>query len=137
MLQTRSAGQQVVGDVQHVVRVVVGQMDFQQAEALIDCPIEAQRSHQQVHGSDAAVGGGPRAVGKFVMDVRGGHHGPVASPVVSFVQSSGDPPLGLSQPFRYTAFHSKSSLLRGLGCLNAPIISAKTRAVSSFFMQSA
>ena len=36
VLQTRSSGQQVVGDVEHVIGVVVGQMDLQQPEALVD-----------------------------------------------------------------------------------------------------
>ena len=114
VLQARSAGQQVVGDVQHVVGLVVGQMDLQQAEVAVDRLVEAQLSHQQVDGPDAAVGGGPRAIGDFVMDVRGGHHRPVASAVVVLVQPPGDPPLASFDLFSYLGIHSKTSVLRDM-----------------------
>ncbi len=134
MLQTRSAGQQVVGDVQHVVGVVVGQMDLQQAEVLVDRLVEPELPHQQVHGPDAAVGGGPRAVGNLVMDVRGGHHGPVASPVVVLVQSSRDPPLASFDLFSYLGVHSKTSVLRVMGLSAHPLNPTKRRRFSSFFI---
>ena len=47
MFQARAAGQQVVGDVQHVVGLVVGQMDLQQAEAAVDGLGEPELPHQQ------------------------------------------------------------------------------------------
>ena len=135
VLQARSAGQQVVGDVEHVVAVVVGQMDFQQAEALVDGLIEPELPDQQVHGPDPAVGGGPGAIGDFVMDVGGGHDGPVTSAVVVFVQPPGDPPLALFDLFSYLGVHSKTSVRGVKGFGNIPLKRPRTPKVFEFFRQ--
>jgi hypothetical protein len=51
VFQTGSSGQQVVGDVQHVVGLVVGEMDLQQVKIAVDCLIEFQFPYQQMYGS--------------------------------------------------------------------------------------
>ena len=57
VFQAGSAGQQVVGDVEHVVGIVVGQMNLQQAEVAVDGLVKPEPLGQQMNGPDAAVGG--------------------------------------------------------------------------------
>src|SRR5208283_3477536 len=90
VFQACASGHQVVGNVEHVVRFVVGQMDFQQLQAAVDRFIESELPRQQVYRPDATDCGRPRAVGNLIVDVRGGHDGPVATAVVVFVQPSRD-----------------------------------------------
>jgi len=54
VLQPRVPRQQVVGDVQDVIRFVVGQVDLEQIKPLVDLLVEAQPLHQQVSRPDAA-----------------------------------------------------------------------------------
>ena len=133
VFQAGPSGQQVVGDVQHVVGIVIGQMDLQQAEAAIDGLVEAELLGQQMDGPDAAVGGRSRAFGDFIMDVRGGHDGPIASAVVVLVQSSGDPPLASFDLFSYLGVHSKTSVIRNRGRCFSSSIRPKTPKVFEFF----
>ena len=107
VFQARSPGQQIVGDVQHVVGIVVGQMDFQQTEVTVDRPIETELPHQQVDRADPPVGGGPRAVGNLVVDVGGGQDRPVASPVVVLSSRRAIRRLHLSICFRILVFTRK------------------------------
>jgi hypothetical protein len=85
-----------------------------------------------VHGPDAAVGGRPRAIGDFVVDVRGGHHGPVAASVVVLIQPPCDPPLASFELFSYLGIHSKTSVVRGNGLRLHPLNPGKRREFSSF-----
>lgn len=117
MFQACPTGQQVVSDVEHVIGIVVGQMDFQHPQMLVDQLVESQPPHQQVHSPDSAVGRGPCAIGDFIMDVRGGHDGPVISAVVVLVQPLGDPPLASFDLFSYPGTHSKTSVRWGGGFL--------------------
>ena len=132
----RAVAQGVVGEVEHVVRLVIGLVDFQQVEAAVDGVDEADFLGQAMDDADAAGGDAADFVGQFDANVRRRKHR--LSLIESrAVQSPLDAPLGLSQTFRYTGFHSKSSLVCGWGLLCMPILPAKTRVVSSFFMQSA
>ncbi len=135
VFQTGSAGQQVVGDREHVVGIVVGQMNLQQAEVAIDGLVQPEPLAQQMDGPDAAIGGCPHALSEFVVDVRGGHDRPVASSVVIFVQPPRDPPLASFDPFSYLGTHSKTSLLRNWGRCSHPQYVGKHRRFSSFFIQ--
>ena len=108
-----ASGQQVVGDVEHVVAVVVGQVDLQQAEVAVDGLVKSELADQQVHGPDAAGGRGPRAIGDFVMDVRGGHDGLVATAVVLSCPSDGRSPACVVR-FVFVSWDSLENL-RALG----------------------
>ena len=91
VLQAGAAGQEVVGDVQDVVALVVGQVALQQVEVLVDGVDQADLPGQEVDGPDAAGGDGPGPVGDLVVDVGGGHHRPVAlrpGPVLDAVEDS-------------------------------------------------
>ena len=107
-------------------------MDLQQAEVAVDRLVEPELPHQQVDRADAAVGGGPRAIGDFIVDVRGGHDRPVATPVVVLVQPSGDPPLASFDLFSYLGIHSKTSVRGVDGFRTHPLNPAKRRRFSSF-----
>ena len=69
VLQALVAGQEVVGDVEHVVGLVVGQVDLEQVELAVDALHESAALGQEVDGSDAAAGDAAIASGKFVMDI--------------------------------------------------------------------
>ncbi len=72
VLQTGAVAQGVVGQVEDMIGLVVGQMDFEQVQVVVDGVDEADASGQQVDGADAAVGQAAGAVGDLVMDVGGG-----------------------------------------------------------------
>jgi len=112
VFQTRSASQQVVGDVQHMVGLVVGQMDFQQVEGDGRSPDRARAFGPAGAWLQFRRGGRSRAVSDFVMDVRGSHDGPVTPSVIVLVQALYDPPLASFDLFSYLGVHSKTSVLR-------------------------
>ena len=55
VLDPLAAGQEVVGDVQHVVGFVVGQMPLEQVEVVVDVADQPGPAGQQVDGADAAA----------------------------------------------------------------------------------
>ena len=59
MFQAAAAGQEVVGDVQDVVALVIRQVPLQQVEALVDVVDQSDLLGQQVDGPDATGGDGP------------------------------------------------------------------------------
>ena len=132
VLQTRPPGQQVVGDVEHVVGLVVGQMELQQAEALVDGLVEPELAYQEVDRSDAAMSRGAGAIAELVMDVGGGHDRPVAPPVVVLVQPSHDPLLASFDLMAYLGIHSKTSVRWGSGFCSHPLNPTKRRGFSRF-----
>ena len=69
VFQTRAARQKIVGDVQHVVRLVVGEVHPKQLQAAVDGLIQAEFLRQEVYGRDAAGPGCLGAIGDFIVDV--------------------------------------------------------------------
>ena len=55
VLQPRTAAQGIVGQIQHVVRLVIGQVHLQQVQALVDLFGQAQFGHQPMRHPDAAI----------------------------------------------------------------------------------
>ena len=121
VFQARAARQEIVSDVQHVVRFVVGQMDLQHLQAVVDRLVEPQLPHQQVHGTHAAGSNRPRTLGNLVVDVRGRHHRPRTPPIVLFVQPLGDPGLASFDLFSYLGVHSKILRATGKGIGQLPL----------------
>ncbi len=72
VLETIAVAQRVISEVEHVIGFVVGQVDFQQVEVVVDGVNEADASSEQVKGAKAAVGNAVDAFGDFVVDVAGG-----------------------------------------------------------------
>ena len=74
VLDAAAAREEVVGDVQDVVALVIGQVPLQQVESSSMSSDEPELPGQEVDGPDAARRDGPGAVGDLVVDVGGGHH---------------------------------------------------------------
>ena len=112
VLQAGAVAQGVVGEVQHVVGLVIRQMDLEQVQAPVDGLGQAQLPDQQQHRADAAVSHAARALGDLDTGCCGRQHRPIAA-LRSFdlVQPLLDPPLAGRQLTAYLGVHSKS--LRG------------------------
>jgi hypothetical protein len=76
VVQPFAAAQDVVGQVEHVVRLVVGQVDLQQLQALVDGFGQPQLGGQPVDGSNAAEAHGVGVRSDLVVDRARGEHGP-------------------------------------------------------------
>ena len=85
VFQASPPGQQVVGDIEYMVAVVIGQMDLQQAEMRINHLGQTETAGQQVHRTNSTMGSRPGAIGNFVMNVRCRHDGLVTTTIVALV----------------------------------------------------
>ena len=72
VVEAGAVAQGVVGEVQDVVTLVVGEVELEQVEPLVDGLGEAELPDEQLDGADAAAGDGPGLGGDLVVDVRGG-----------------------------------------------------------------
>ena len=108
VLQTRAVAQGVVGEGQDVVGLVVGEMELEQVQAVVDGVDEADPACQGVQSADAAAADGAGAVGDLVADVGGGEHRPSAAVHVGFVEAAPDAALAVGQLSAYLGFHLKS-----------------------------
>jgi len=97
VLDARAAGQHVVGQVQHVVALVVGQVPLEQPDALVDGLRQPDATRQQVDGADPAAADDARAAGHLVADVAGREHrarlvlpAPHAQPLLNSRLASGE-----------------------------------------------
>ena len=70
-MQTRAVAQGVVGEVEDVIGFVVGQMDFEQVEVVVDVVDESDAPRQEMDGTDAAAEESIGFVRDFVVDVAG------------------------------------------------------------------
>ena len=75
MLKLGAAGQDVQGDVQDMVGLVVGAMVFEQMQVVIDVSDQSSPACQQEHGADATWAQSLDPIAQFVVDVVGGDHG--------------------------------------------------------------
>ena len=110
VLHTLAPAQEVVGDVEHVVRLVVRLMHLQQMELLINGLHQAALPGQQVNGPDPAGPQAPGLVRQFVTDVAGSEHRPVLRLPLTLPQTMGDPTLAILQLSCSTGAHSKCLL---------------------------
>src|SRR5208283_1003553 len=69
ILQTGAAAEGVVADVEHMVRVLVGNMDLQQLQPLVERFDQTETLRQQVDGSNAATGDRADLCRYFVMNI--------------------------------------------------------------------
>jgi len=93
VLDPGPTGQDVEGDVQHVVGLVVGQVPLEQVEAAVDVTDEPTLAGDQEHGPDAAAGQSLDAVGQLILDVTGGDHGTLLFGPGAILDPLEDPPL--------------------------------------------
>ena len=115
-----------------MIRFMIGQVDFQECEALVDGLDQAGPTSEGVDGTDAADGDAAAAVGDFIMNVAGGHHGLGAIAELRLVQTALDAALAVSQFLSYDRVHSKSSRGFGVGETRYSIKHRKSQGISSF-----
>jgi hypothetical protein len=112
ILQASAVAQGVVGQVEDVIGFVVGQMDLEQVQLIVDGIDEADPSRQQMDGADAAVRQAACAIGDLVMNVGGSEHGMVQVAEPFFVESAFNSALAVGQLLMYLGIHSKSLSVR-------------------------
>jgi len=74
VLQPGAAAGHVVGQVQDVVGLVVGQVHLQQFQVRVDRGGQAEADHQPVQRGDPAEAGGVHVAADLVMHRTGGQH---------------------------------------------------------------
>ena len=92
-----AAGEDVEGDVEDVVGLVVGEVAFEEMEVVIDVGDQPGPACHQEHGADAAGGQSLDAIGEFVVDVGGGDHGAFALGTGAVLDAAEDSPLASAQ----------------------------------------
>ncbi len=117
VLQAFPSCQEVGGNVQNVVALVVGQVPFEQVEIPVDVTDQADLASQGVAGAEASCGDGADAVGDLVMDVGGGHHGLNPLDTGSGSETPLEGPLAFAELTGETELHSKTSWLRRMGVI--------------------
>ena len=124
VLDAAAAGQEVVGDVEDVVALEVGQVPLEQMEVLVDVVDQADLPGQEVDGPDAAGCDGPGAIGELVMDVGSGHHRGRSFDAGLILDAAEDSPLASVQLAMDIGIHSKASWWRtveGVKYLDYPL----------------
>ena len=112
MFQPAATGQEVVGDVQDVVTLEVGQMPLEQVEVVIDVTDQAEFPGHEVDGPDAAGCDGPSPIGDLVVDIGGGHHRLVSFDAGLILDATEDSPLAAGEFSADSGVHSKTSWRR-------------------------
>src|SRR5512135_3185072 len=132
VVEAASVAQRVVGEVQDVVTLVVGEMELEQVESPVDGLGQAEFVHEQLDGTDAAAGDGPGLGGGIVMDVGGGEDRVGRGCSDGPVESAADfPPAGGVVPV-WNRFHSKSPRGWATGSVRIDPMCRKLREISSF-----
>jgi hypothetical protein len=132
VIEAGTVAQRVVGDVEDVVGFVVGEVELEQVEPLVDSLREAELADQQVDGADAAAGDGSCLGRGFVLDVAGRDD--------RIGRRGGDRPIEPSSNFPlaggvmavWNRFHSKSPWDDGQGSVEVDPVCRKRREISSF-----
>src|SRR5207253_10971620 len=124
-----------VGDGQHMIGFVIGQVEFQQRHAVVDGVNQPQAPDQRMDGSYSTHVDAARALGNLIMDVAGGEHGLIATPQVKPIDAPLDGPLAVSQLLVYAGVHSKSLLAVGVRKALYSLKHRRRREISSFFMK--
>jgi hypothetical protein len=75
VLDALATGEDIEGDVQDVVGLVVGPMPLEEMKLAVDLLDEPDLLSQEEEGTDATGTEPAGAPGRFVVDVGGGHHG--------------------------------------------------------------
>ena len=131
VLQSHAVAQRVVRQVQHVIRLMVGTMDFQQMHAAINGGHKADLSRQLMHQTNSTHADGTHLVGQFDADVGCGEHR-LALILPRSLQPPQNALLGFAQTILYTTFHSKPSVLLGNGLRLHPLNPGKRGGFRAF-----
>ena len=132
MFQSAAAGQEVVGDREDVIALVIRQVSLEKVEVLVDVVDEPELLGQEVDGPDAAGGDRPDLLGDLVADVGGGDDRLDPLDAGPILDATGDPPLASVQLTVETGVHSKTSWVADGRGGEVPRLFAGTRGFSSF-----
>src|SRR3954451_6716025 len=69
VVEASAVAQGVVGEVEDVVTLVVGEVELEQVESFVDGLGQSEFPHQELNGTDPAAGDGPGLIGDLVVDV--------------------------------------------------------------------
>jgi hypothetical protein len=149
MFDAFAAGEDVQCEVQDVVGFVIGEMLLEEVEVAVDLVDQAGPACQQEHGADSACGESLDAAGEFIMDVVGGHHGPIAFGLVAIRDAFEDPlatfaegpaiafssrvGVAFSGLLGESSSHSKASVVWNSEDVLSPPLFHELRGFSSFF----
>ena len=137
VLQALAVAQNVVGDVQHVIRFVIRQMDLQQMHVGIDGVDQPHLAGQQMHRADPAMTKAPAAIGHFIANRAGRkHRAPAAAPLASRIESLLDSALASQEFLGCSIFHSKRLRACDGQRVVITLYTHQTRSVSSLFFLS-
>jgi hypothetical protein len=112
VLDPAAPGQDVEGDAEDVVGLVIGEMAFEQVEVLIDVGDQPSASREQELGADAASGKPLDPIGQLVVDVAGGDHRAFALGAGAVLDAAEDPALASPEFVEDIGFHSKAPVGR-------------------------
>lgn len=108
MFKPVSARQDIEGDVQHMIRLMIRQMPLEQVETSVDVANQSRLSSDQEHGPDAAASQPLNPVGQFILNVAGGDYGAFLLRSGTILDPLEDSPLALSQLVEESRIHSKA-----------------------------
>jgi len=108
VLEAGAVAKRVVSEVENVVGFVVGQVDLEQVQFIVDGVDEADAPGQEVERADAAVSEAAVPLGKFVMDVGRFEDGRVEILELGFFEAVADALLAAGQTTAYAVAHSNS-----------------------------
>ena len=135
VLQAGAVAQGVVGEVEHVIGFVVGQVDLEQVQALVDGVDQADAPGEQMDGADAAVGDATRFGRHFVMNVAGREPRFEGDRIALLVEPAFDAALAIAEPAAENGLHLKSFCERGDGECRYFLKHRNHRRISGFFRQ--
>jgi hypothetical protein len=134
VFQPHARAHRIVGQVQHVIRLVIGQMDLQHLHAAVDRLDQAALAGQFVNRADAPHAHAADLLRDFLADVLRREHRLGIPAATLAVQPLLDPLLGGGQLFGYRGIHSKSSLRFGLVNRTMPIKPEKQGGFEAIFV---
>jgi len=133
MLDAFSAREDVVGDVEHVIRFVIRQMDFEQVQIPVDRLNQSRPLGQRVHRPDPARSQAPNPVGQFVLNGARREHRSVLRGPGTWGQPIQDFPLASLELLASTIAHSKCLLAKRVAVGSIPLLSYQQRHFEYFF----
>ena len=135
VLKPIAPGHDIEGNVQDVVRLVVGKMAFQEVKAGVDIGDQSGSTGDQEHSPDAAGGKSLDPIGQLVLNILGGDHGtfPLGPGVV--LDAAENSSLAFPQFVKDSSVHSKASVVWNSEDVYLPPLFQKHRGFSSSFLE--
>jgi hypothetical protein len=135
-----TACQDVEGDVQDVVRLVIREMHLEEVKIGVDVADQAGPPGQEEHGADAAGAESLDPIAQLIVNIACGHHGYGPFRLRHVNQSFQNSPSALLELliaclalFSDNSAHSKASLCRNDEDVFLPLLFQKTRGFRDFF----